>query len=415
MEQLEYFQLHEARPRMAKSYVRSEILHSFKFIITVVIFTLNLNCYYCQELDPGQMFGEGPDIHLLSDQQPQDQTIEAMLYNWSPMSDKTAWFTDDSSCSTGISIVLKRIVWKLYNHVNKLQPDELDDEFIYQSTITYQDYSSMMKYLHENQLNCAGLHRLDSLLSRFISRADVTRPTQNNFFSTLFSNSFYIKDLHTNSDSIVQAIKSWPHSYLVMILTSVALTTWFLRHVGHFGEWSSNLLGILIPGFIQFYMQQHSLSVNNFQERIERCENPSYLNRVLYYLNYDHNNCYSLRNDFSPDTSPHLFVSNVAKIYIQYLSELIFEPIKTFATKIGEASQSYLDSYTGLDRIVTAPIFLFAIYILAPILFGFVFIHAAKYFFSGSSRTNAKQITNQKRKQIDNGKNSSSQKKVKNK
>lgn len=273
------------------------------------------------------------------------------------------WVAGDSECAAGTDIVLKRIVWKLFHHVDQLQPNELDDEFIFQSVLSYNDYLNMMKHLHNSEINCASLHRLDGLLSKFISDADVRRPSQINLFSSLMINTFGRRDqLSSTVSSMLRAF--WPNSYMAIVLLTVCIIAWFLNNIVGYGAWKSNLSGVALTGFIQFYMHQQSLHQVNHQERLERCDNPSYLAQVLTYLNYDYNNC---QRDHRATNS------NIALIFIQYFSELIFHPIVTFASKIGHASQSYLDSYSGLNQYTLAPIFLILIHLCflsASIYFG---------------------------------------------
>ena len=57
---------------------------------------------------------------------------------------------DHGACQMGAELILKRIVKKLFNQLNELQPNELDDEFIYESSLTYSDYLSLSNQIQND-------------------------------------------------------------------------------------------------------------------------------------------------------------------------------------------------------------------------------------------------------------------------
>lgn len=261
---------------------------------------------------------------------------------------------NDGSCSVGTGVVLRRILKKLFNHVNILQPNELDDEFIYQSSITYDDYLVMSKYLSDDKLDCANLHKLDTLLSNFISNAQVLRPNQINMIRNPLEYIGSLPELLVNPNSLFRTVQYWHDGYLIVILTCVGLTSWFLRHRVGYSKKMACLLAFMITGFVEFYMHKRSSSILKQQERIERCANPSYITRIFASLNYDYDNCRAIYGSHVPLVES----SNVASILIQFLSELFFDPLVTFGRKGGQAIQQYLDAFPFWQQISLAPMFI---------------------------------------------------------
>lgn len=380
-------------PGNKMSRIRASFIRIASSIIIIVTFLLlPQGCYSADLIDPGQMFSHDANHEATYDRTGSNNFASSIL----EPSLNNAWLNsnEDSSCSTGTGTVLKRIVYKLFNHVDHLQPNELDDEFLYYSTISYNDYLSMMKYLKDDKLNCASLHKLDALLSNFISIADVKRPSQYNPFASLLMNPFGLRDLNSTGSSMLRAVQQWPNMYLAIVLVSVGLSIWFFKHVAGYSEFKANVLGIMLPGFVQYYMRQHWLSLNNHKEKIERCGNPSYFSSLLTYFNYDYNNCHGTTN-----SDPHLFVTNVAVVWVEYLSELIFHPMITFATKAAKASQSYLDSFTGISGYLIGPLLLlFSIICLVIIVIFFLKFLIFSIFLGpsddGSARSYQKSISN---------------------
>lgn len=286
--------------------------------------------------DPGSMFGDGA---LTKNSMPYFSNLDAIT--------NQPWFNEGSSCDVGTGIVLKRIVWKLFNHVDRLQPTELDDEYSYQSWINYDDYQSMLKYLNDDKLSCASLLKLDNLLSNFISNADVRRPSQQNLFN------FDLR-FHENSHiGITQPLK-----YLIVVLIIVGITSWFLINYAGYSEWKSNLLALTLTGFIQFYMHQHWVTINDRQERLEECQNPSFITRAFALFNYDYSNCNKI--GLGNHSSSQLFVTNIALVWVQYISELVVQPLMTFLANFADISENFLSSFSGWNRL------------LAPFLLAFI-------------------------------------------
>lgn len=365
-------------------------MNSINLIITLFVvvlcfhLTVSIKLVICS--DPGLMFGL--DAGAGQEEQPQMQDL-------SPI----GWFGTDNSipttstinCSTGTSIVLKRIVSKLFNHINLLQPNELDDEYLYHSTLTYHDYIALSKLLGNKEIDCGQLHLLNRLISNFISRAQVQRPRNQNYFWELF-NSF------TMGGSISRTIQLWPDLHVSFTLLCVAIMIFLFRKVLHYRELPATILGILIPGFIQFYVHEHNRSLNNHLREIQRCQNPSYVSNVLAFFNLG-DNC---NLDQHP---PELKLSNVSKLLVQYLFDLILDPIVTFATKVGQASEAFLSSYTGLDRIFFGPIFLGISYACITIITCCLVKFVIFMYFAKSDRKRQPAIKGPKKKSIENNKN----------
>lgn len=319
------------------------------FPIYVVLYLIQ--GHICDFIDPGNMF-DYFDSSVRS-KPSENERKSSFPFLWT--TSEEAWFTDDT-CSTGTGIVLKRIVKKLFNHLDSLQPNELDDEFIYQSALSYNDYSNMLSYLKDERLSCANLHKLETILSNFLTTARVSRTSQTSHtisLINLISNPLFT----TTKASMVEAFRYSSDAGLITIITIVCLTKWLLSIAGY-SEWKSFLLALVIPGFIQFYIYQHSLSLNDHREKLDRCLNVSSLTSFVSYF-WDYNNCRSTANLSPPD----IMILNVGEVGVKYISELIFHPIIIFAAKFGQASQSYLSSFSGWIHYALAPFFLIFLYV----------------------------------------------------
>jgi hypothetical protein len=245
-------------------------------------------------------------------------------------------------CQAGAEIILKRIFKKLFNQVNALQPTELDDEFIYQSTISYDDYQTMVKQIQDDQVNCASLNRLENIMSNFMSSAIVRRPMHTSLFSNFLSSGLLgpVNPLMSNYASEALNI------HLLTVLFIVGLTTWIFHHVVGMRSWRSLPLSIVLVGFVEFCIHKNELFMNH-RLNLERCRNPSTMARLSSWVNYDYDGC---RSD-SATTIP-----NIAFTGVEYLSELVLQPIVHLGEKLGKALQSYLNSFTGVNYLL-APFF----------------------------------------------------------
>lgn len=312
------------------------------------------------QVDPGYMFKSESESTLA-------KIVSSVDSSLNPFSKKIeaddSWTTDDNSCSTGTGVILKRIVKKLFTQLDQLQPNELDNEFFYHSIITYNDYLSMLNYLNDKDLDCASLHSMDKLLSSFIGVAEVGRTSQLNPFSLLTKSLFSTNQIDgLPSIDLFGHTNRWQYQYIFTVLVCVTVISWTLQRFACYSQTKSIVVGLIVVGFVQFYMQQHFLSMNTHQERIDKCMNPSYMSRILSFFNYDLNNCQSLSG---PATgSPELIMANIASLSVQYLSELISQSLIPFAKNIGQASQSYLNSYSGLMGNLLGPLYLTLIYVL---------------------------------------------------
>ena len=255
--------------------------------------------------------------------------------------------TRDSSCAMGSEIVLRRIVKKLFNQFNEVQPNELDDEFIYQSTVTYDDYLGLLKYTKDEHLNCASLNKLENILSNFISSATIRRPIHTNLFSDGLTNLNPFKLQAGGPSWISGPTQAGLNVHLLIVLLIVGLVAWLFRNVAGLKAWKCWPLSFVLVGFIEFCMHKNELKLNQ-SEIQERCKNPSMIARLASLINYDYDNCQSHQNAAT--------ISNIAFSGVEYLSELIFQPIVHLGAKFGHALESYLNSFSGFNYML-APIF----------------------------------------------------------
>lgn len=305
----------------------------------------------CSTMDPGKMFKLNQDSSILEKLNPLKSDF---IWN----SPEKNWAKEDDSCSMGAGIVLKRIVRKLFNHLDALQPHELDEEFIYRSSLSYEDYLSALKFLNSDQLNCASLHDLDSLLSKFITEAEVRRPSQMSFFQSTLLDVFSIDGLfsHQYHGSIYKNRILTP---LTLALLVVIVVAWILRKTGY-SRFESILYGVAIVGLIQYFIQQESITIKNHTEKQYLCSDPGFLVRTLDKMGIDYYDCRSINSRID---GSHFSATNVAFTLTGFLTELVLDPLVKLYTKVGEGSQSFLNSFSGFNWLL-APVLLVIIYIL---------------------------------------------------
>lgn len=295
----------------------------------------------------------------------------------------------DGSCQDGAEIFLRRIFNKLFQQVNELQPDELDNEFTYQSTITYRDYLEMMKNNRDEGNSCAQLINMENILSKVMSTAVVRRPMHTSLFGNLL---FSPSTLSFSHGSSLFTTPTALHIHLLLVLLMVGLIAWVFNSILKVKLWKTLPLSMLIVGFVEFCMHKNEL---NLRHRLnsERCRNPSMVARIASLVNYDYDSCDS-------DTS-HAARSaqNIAFHGVEYLSELFLQPIVHLGDKLGKALQSYLNAFTGLNYII-APIFP----TLAILAFFFIGLPMLLYVFMRTSspglapnRSNPKAIKSPKK------------------
>lgn len=327
--------------------------------VMIALFTItNVHKCLCDFVDPGHMFGHDnpalPSSQLEIASSHSSSSSSSFPSLWSQLTD-IAIPSGDNSCSAAAEIILKRIVIKLFNHLHTLQPHELDEDFDFQSSLNYDDYVNILKYLNDekDKQDCNRLNRLNNILSKFMSNAEVNRYGQSSPFTNLFGglkSSLFSRTLQ--DDALI---------HLSTILVAVCLVTWFLRSIAGYSECKSYLFGFLIPGFIQFYIHRHSITINDFQDNLDRCKDPSYIARALNYFNYDLNGC---RNIKTSSVNRGMLLSNIAMNFIEYISELVFHPFVMLASKCGQASQYYLNQFTGFSGNFLGPFFLSLILVL---------------------------------------------------
>lgn len=249
----------------------------------------------------------------------------------------------DKSCQIGAEIFLRRLLNKLYKQVNDLQPDELDDEFIYQSTITYADYLGMARYMNDKQMSCASLINMENILSKVMSSAVVRRPIHTSHLASLFTGSYL-----PNGGGISISLTSL-HIHLLMVLAFVGSIAWFFNTKLGVRIWRSMFLSFLLVGFVEFCMHKNELNMKH-RRNLERCKYPSAIARLASLVSYDYDNCHSEAH------GPASSIPNIAFTGVEYLSELVFQPLVHMGEKVGLALQSYLNSFTGFNYLL-APFF----------------------------------------------------------
>lgn len=301
-----------------------------------------------QLMDPGKMFGakNQPDFidpgNMFSKQQSSklssSGTTDSVLNNF--------LLPSDSTCSQGAEILLRRFVRKLFNKIDQLQPNELDEDYIYQSTISYEDYRKMLSSL-DAKMTCTNLNNLDRVLSDFVTSAQVDRPSHANLFQTL--------PLILSLDPFTVEVNS--SLYIGYLFLMVIFIGWFLSSYGRCGIWTAYFIAFGLTGFVQFYFNIHQITALNNQEKLDECQNPSYFTRLSSFFNYG--NC---ARELNYSRHPHLTVDNIALIAVQYFSELIFQPVTTFLAKFAKGSQAFLNEFTGWN------------YLHAPILLAFLIL-----------------------------------------
>lgn len=270
------------------------------------------------------------------------------------------------NCQDGAEIILKRIFKKLFNQINELQPSELDDEFVYQSAISYDDYLAMVKQMRDDdQSNCASLNRIENILSTFMSSAVVKRPMHTSLFSNLwFSSGSLTPPMTPLSNYYGPNTGPTLHLHLLLVLFIVGLAAWFFRHVAGINAWKSLPLSMLLVGFVEFCMHKNELNMNH-RLNLERCRNPSWIARITSMVGYDYDSCQADTAN-AASSKP-----NIAFIGVEYLFELIFIPMVQFGDTMGKSLQSYLNRFTGFNYFL-APIF--PIILVAATFIGFPFI-----------------------------------------
>lgn len=257
--------------------------------------------------------------------------------------------SQDGSCQIGAEIFLRRILNKLFKQVNELQPDELDDEFVYQSTITYKDYLGMAKHLENEQMSCSSLIGMENIISKIMSSARVRRPMHTSLMGNLFT---YLPSGGGISISLTSL-----HIHLLMVLIIVGFIAWFFNTKLGVRLWRSMFMSFILVGFVEFCMHKNELSLRH-RRNLERCRNPSMIARLASLVSYDYDNCHLETSGMASS------IPNIALTGVEYLSELVFQPL----VSLGRALQSYLNSFTGFNYII-APFFpIIAITVLCTIL-----------------------------------------------
>lgn len=274
----------------------------------------------------------------------------------------------------GSEIVLRRIVKKLFNHFNELQPTELDDEFIYQSAITYDDYLGLLKYSRDEQpLNCASLSKLENILSNFISTAAVNRPIHTSLFGGMSLDRFAVP--------ISMDVK------LMIVLFMVGLIAVFLQtFVKIRSAWKSWALSVIIVGFVEFCMQKNEIFSQN-RLNLEKCRNPSWIARLTSLISYDYDNCRADNQE----------TLNIAMATVEYLSELIFQPLVQLGAKLGKGLNLYLNQFSGFNYLLS---FIFPVISILGIIFIIPYLLSVLLSSRRERRTNHRPIQNSPRKAI---------------
>lgn len=248
--------------------------------------------------------------------------------------------TQDDSCQMGAEIILKRIIRKLFHQMNELQPNELDDDFIYESSLSFNDYQHILKQIQDDKdsIDCISLNRIENILSKLMSTATIKRPTQ----TSLFSNFMYL-DSMSGSTSLFASdiIGETTSTHLIVILFVVCLLAWIFNQVVGLKGWKSWPVSLFIVGFIEIYL--HSMNQVRLSHRqvIERCANPTWMSRIASLINYDYDNCRSATDSPPPP--------NIAITAMEYISNLISLPLVHVIEKFGKSVERYFNSLTGTN------------------------------------------------------------------
>lgn len=137
--------------------------------------------------------------------------------------------TSQAACSDGTRVVFNRIINILLEKLNNLQPEELDHEYLLQTTLNYGDYEKLLNY--KKVQDCASLHAISEILTKFLDDSDLRRPR----------------------DQIL--LGSMEYQGVFTILLIVALSSWVIRLSGC-GQVKSAIAAITLVGFVQFLRQQ---------------------------------------------------------------------------------------------------------------------------------------------------------------
>lgn len=298
---------------------------------------------------------------------------------------------DHGACQMGAELILKRIVKKLFNQLNELQPNELDDEFIYESSLTYSDYLSLSNQIqNDNQpLSCSKLNRMGSLLSNLISSATIKRPTQLSPLNNLIYTGTSTYSLVTSTPEFIGGTST---THLFVILTMVCLFAWLVNPSGGYRSWKPWALSLFVVGFVEFC--RHNMNQINVSKRLEleRCANPTWLARMASLINYDYDNCLS-----ATETVP---LVNIAIMAMEYVSKLIFNPLVVLGESAGKAINAYSDSFRNsmYNSVILLPTTLLMLFVSITV----IIIYGLKYCFmppiypssSPSKRKNFNSINN---------------------
>lgn len=137
--------------------------------------------------------------------------------------------TNQVACADGTRIVFNRIINILLEKLNNLQPEELDHEYLLQTTLNYEDYEKLLNY--KKVQDCASLHAISDILTKFLHESDLRRPREQILLGSM------------------------EYQGVFTILLIVALSSWIIRLCGY-GQVKSTIAAITLVGFVQFLRQQ---------------------------------------------------------------------------------------------------------------------------------------------------------------
>lgn len=215
----------------------------------------------------------------------------------------------------------------------------------------------------------------DSISSRFVTTLDHVRLNVEGLRQNLLStySTYHGSDLSVRG--LVQDVTEPPIGYpdtmispnrdlyqMLVSLTCVAITSFTVSMSLRCSYFKSLIFGIIMVGFVQFYMHKNQNVISTYQEKLDLCANLPLHARLFNLVGYDYYNCKNVEIE----------LMNVARVGVEYISELIMHPIVAFATASGRASQSFLSAFSTINQMTLAPVYLLLLYLLVPLTLGFV-------------------------------------------
>lgn len=217
----------------------------------------------------------------------------------------------------GSIIILRRLLNKLFRKFHSLEPNEIDGHFYdFSSYLTYQDYKSIDLFL--NSSNCADLHSVENVLSKFIEDAELNKPRIE--FTWL-----------ENSPQLLKRVLDMAPVIVIFIMLYMRS-----RH--------SILAALTFSGYVLHYKdkyEERSQEDNiEYGKLLDFCNRPL-LNRIfsLKYFQIDCDNIHDSQHTTKP-------LPNPIHMGIEYLSELLMKPFPLVMKSLGTGYEEFLNSFS---------------------------------------------------------------------